>query len=241
MSETFALRLCTFEVMTPVGKQRRLGAFVDGCIADLNFATAWYMKQTGETEPQRMADALVPADLPTFAKFGLRAVHTAEELFLGAGPWPAHWWTEGDDVRGPNDEKLIYRADEVRVLAPLPELASPEAEVAGATWCPKLAAVAGCGKVPVLGFVLVNDFEGGRAMGPFIAAPHAVQKPEVVASVNGRECYRFRPDSGPPVTDGSAPGKVLEWAAGNELQVHAGDVVEVMADGLGVLRNQVAA
>ena len=241
MTETFALRLCTFEVATPVGKQRRLGALVDGCIADLNFATAWYMEQTGETEPQRMADALVPADLATFAKFGLRAVHTAEELFLGSGPSPSHWWTEGDAMRGPNDEKLVYRLEEVRMLAPLPELAAPEEEVRAGRWLPKLAAVAGCGKVAVLGFVLVNDFDGVRAMGPFVAAPHAVREPELVVRVNGAECFRFRRESRLPVPADTGPGKVLELASGRELQVHAGDVVELEAEGLGVLRNQVAA
>jgi hypothetical protein len=93
-----------------------MGGFRDGRIMDLNFATAWYLAQQGEPEPQRLADALVPADPDDFRRFGLRAVHTAEELFMGAGPDPHDWWRRDPPPRGPNDETLVYRPDEVRLM-----------------------------------------------------------------------------------------------------------------------------
>ena len=54
------MKLCTFEVATHVGRHCRLGAFRSGRIVDLNFATAWYLAQQGEPEPQKLANALVP-------------------------------------------------------------------------------------------------------------------------------------------------------------------------------------
>src|SRR5947209_4612477 len=103
------LKLCTFEVSTHLGRRQRLGGQKDGRIVDLNFATAWYLAQTGEAEPHRLADALVPSNLLDFLRSGLRAIHTAEELFLGAGPRPSDWWRHDPPLRGPNDETLVYR------------------------------------------------------------------------------------------------------------------------------------
>ena len=55
-----------------------------------------------------------------FLRAGLRAMHTAEELFMGAGPRPADWWKIEAPPRGPNDETLVYCPDQVRLRAPLP-------------------------------------------------------------------------------------------------------------------------
>ena len=41
------MRLCTFEVATHVGRHSRVGAFRDGRVIDLNFATAWNLAQQG--------------------------------------------------------------------------------------------------------------------------------------------------------------------------------------------------
>jgi 2-keto-4-pentenoate hydratase/2-oxohepta-3-ene-1,7-dioic acid hydratase in catechol pathway len=115
------MKLCTFAVSTPIGRRRRLGAVRSGVICDLNFATAWYLEQQGEPEPQRLANALVPDNMLEFLEAGTRALHTAEELFLGAGPHPSRWWELGaGSPRGPNDETLVYRPEEVRLCAPLP-------------------------------------------------------------------------------------------------------------------------
>ena len=91
------LNLCTFEVATHLGRYQRLGAHKGGRILDLNFATAWYLAQTGEPDPQRLADALLPSSMIGYLRSGLRASYTAEELFLGAGPNPADWWLAEPD------------------------------------------------------------------------------------------------------------------------------------------------
>src|ERR1044071_6978892 len=114
------MKLCTFEVSTHLGRHNRVGAFKDGRVIDLNFATAWYLAQQGESEPQLLADALVPARMLDFLPARLRAMHTSEELFLGAGPRPEDWWKIENPPRGPNDETLVYAADQVRLRAPLP-------------------------------------------------------------------------------------------------------------------------
>src|SRR5437868_11582131 len=114
------MRLCSFEVSTRLGRHSRVGAYKDGRVIDLNFATSWYLAQQGEAEPQVLADALVPARMLDFLRAGLRAMHTSEELFLGAGPHPADWWKIESPPRGPNDETLVYSVDQVELRAPLP-------------------------------------------------------------------------------------------------------------------------
>lgn len=98
------MKLCTFEVRTPVGRHRRLGAVVEGGIIDLNFAAAC-------RHGQRMANTLVPSTMRELLEFGAMAV--AREV--AEAPLPA---------RGPNDEQLLYQFDEVRLLAPVPNPAS---------------------------------------------------------------------------------------------------------------------
>src|SRR5215831_13008781 len=114
------MKLCTFEVSTHLGRHNRVGAYKDGRVIDLNFATSWYLAQQGESEPQQLADALVPARMLEFLRAGLRAMHTSEELFLGAGPRSQDWWKMECPPRGPNDETLVYAPEQVRLRAPLP-------------------------------------------------------------------------------------------------------------------------
>jgi 2-keto-4-pentenoate hydratase/2-oxohepta-3-ene-1,7-dioic acid hydratase in catechol pathway len=114
------MKLCTFEVRTHLGRHLRLGAYIDNLIVDLNFAFAWYMRQQHESEAQALANALLPSAMLEWLGAGERALHSTLELFLGAGPAPSHWWKEAEPPRGPNDETLVYRLEEVRLRAPLP-------------------------------------------------------------------------------------------------------------------------
>lgn len=98
------MKLCTFEVRTPVGRHRRLGAVIEEGILDLNFATAC-------RHGQRMANVLVPSTMREFLEFG--EIDEARETILSTLP-----------QRGPNDEQLIYQSTEIRLLAPLPNPAS---------------------------------------------------------------------------------------------------------------------
>jgi 2-keto-4-pentenoate hydratase/2-oxohepta-3-ene-1,7-dioic acid hydratase in catechol pathway len=108
------MRLGTFEIRTHLGRHRRLGALWRDGIADLNFACAWLLAREGEARPQRLADAMVPADMLEF----LRGERTAMRQACRA----LQALEEG--ARGPNDETLVYPLEEVRLLAPLANPAS---------------------------------------------------------------------------------------------------------------------
>ncbi len=238
MEKQPAVKLCTFEVSTHVGRCRRLGMAIDERIVDLNFATAWYMAQTGESDPQRLADALVPPNLRDFLRAGQRAIHTTEDLFSGAGPHPARWWLAGGDApRGPNDETLVYAPDQVRLCALLPgrRTVPPEGELPAGECRPKIAAVMGA--IGLVGFTLANRCDGVRALGPYLGRPHdlTVCSPMVVR-VNGQE--RGRADFRGDRKAQGMPGEVVEESE-LVVQVASGDVIELEMGGLGMLRNRV--
>jgi 2-keto-4-pentenoate hydratase/2-oxohepta-3-ene-1,7-dioic acid hydratase in catechol pathway len=104
------LKLCTFEIRTHVGRQRRLGAVLPAGILDLNFACAAHVQS------QKLADALLPGNMREFLEGESRAMDAAREAIA---------FFERDGVRrGSNDETLLYAPGEVRLLAALPNPAS---------------------------------------------------------------------------------------------------------------------
>ncbi len=259
------MKLCIFEVSTPVGRHRRVGALKDGVIADLNFATAWYLEQQGEADPQRLADALVPAAMPDFLSAGLRAMHTAEELFLGDGPRPADWWKHTPPPRGPNDETLVYAPGEVRLLAPMlnPARVGTDEEVrCGEAFVTelKLAAIIGkqgsCvraleARQHIAGFTAMNDLGTRTAIGPYLVTPDEIGNPyalDAVARVNGVECARtnsanLRPKFEEAIERLSAaelilPGDIIGFPLDLNLEVHSGDVIELDIAKIGILRTR---
>jgi 2-keto-4-pentenoate hydratase/2-oxohepta-3-ene-1,7-dioic acid hydratase in catechol pathway len=100
------MKLCTFEVATHVGRQRRLGAVVEDGVIDLNFATA------REHRSYSLADALVPSTMRGLLDGGARAMHFAQEAVAKLPPGPC---------QGERDETIRYRMDEIRMLTPLPD------------------------------------------------------------------------------------------------------------------------
>ncbi|MBT4093040.1 MAG: fumarylacetoacetate hydrolase family protein, partial [Nitrospinaceae bacterium] len=109
------MKLITFEVRTPVGPFKRLGAVIESgenlAYADLNFAMAASLADEGSPRPQEMAGAIIPSDMTDFAAAGAPSLEAAQEAldFLQDKP----------EVEGPKGEQLIYRPDEVRLLAPI--------------------------------------------------------------------------------------------------------------------------
>jgi len=109
------MKLITFEVRTPVGPFKRLGAVIENggnaAYADLNFSMAASLADEGSPRPQEMASAIVPSDMTAFAAAGASSIEAAREAldFLHDKP----------EVEGPKGEQLIYRPDEVRLLAPI--------------------------------------------------------------------------------------------------------------------------
>jgi hypothetical protein len=262
------MKLCTFLVETHLGRRARLGAFKAGRIADLNFATAWYMAQSGEPDPQRLADALAPDNLPDYLRAGLRAVHTAEELFLGAGPHPADWWKHDPVPRGPNGETLVYTSPEhqhaagsglpeVRLLSPLPEVGCKTVLNPGQdmTWSRDLsiqvAAVGGAYILPgeprrdIAGFTVMLAGDGHAALCPFLATPDEVKDIgvlEIRLRVNGE--MRLTETAAAlkrllQSRDGIAPG---EWVSVRLAApaLEPGDSVELEATPTGALKCQLS-
>ena len=170
------MRLCTFEVAGHLGRHSRVGAFRDGRVIDLNFATAWHLSQQGESEPQHLANALAPSSMLEFLRAGLRALHTSEQLFGSAGPHPADWWKLETPPRGPNDETLVHLPGQVRLCAPVPhparlgtdedvrftEKAEPELKFAAVIGKEGMKVGALEARGYIAGFTAMNDF-GARA------------------------------------------------------------------------------
>ena len=113
------MKLCTFEVQTPVGRRCRLGAVTEQGIADLNFACARLLFRKGETRPCELADVLVPDNMLDFLGGGKTAMEAAAEALDSAKdskPGTPEIGTEG--------ETLVYLESNVRLLAPVTALLS---------------------------------------------------------------------------------------------------------------------
>jgi len=261
------MKLCTFEVATHLGRHSRLGAYKDGRIIDLNFAAAWYLSQQGESEPQPLADAMVPHHLLDFLRAGLRATHTAEELFQTNPALAAEWWKGDPPPRGPNDETLVYQPEQVKLRAPLPHPArlGPDEDVRYGEKLDhefKLAAVIGSqgthvnalgARQYIAGFTGMHDF-GGRytALGPCLVTPDEIGNPynlEIAVRINGKECGRT--NSGvlrtrfeqmiETLTENGAvlPGDIIGFRLDLDPPMTQGDLVELEIEKIGILRTRV--
>jgi 2-keto-4-pentenoate hydratase/2-oxohepta-3-ene-1,7-dioic acid hydratase in catechol pathway len=261
------MRLCTFEVSTHLGRHNRVGVFRDGRIIDINFATAWYLAQQGESEPQQLADALAPSKMLDFLRAGLRATHTAEELFTGAGPNPGDWWKLPCAPRGPNDETLVYTPDQVKLRAPLPnparlgtdeevrvtEKIEPELKLAAVIGKQGMNIAALEARGYIAGFTGMNDI-GARysALGPCLVTPDEIGNPyalEIVVRINNDEFARttsagLRPKFENTIEQLSSndvilPGDVIAFQIDVDPPVKCGDVIELEIEKIGTLRTRV--
>lgn len=262
------MKLCTFEVSTPVGRHIRVGVRKEDCIIDANFSTAWYLSQQGEPEPQRLANALVPSTMLDFLRAGLRAFNSTDELFRESGAQPAGWWKDERPPRGPNDETLVYRPNEVRLCAPVPNparvgtdveircQAEPQIEV-------KLAAVIGKqgmdinsleAREYIAGFTGMTDF-GARlsAQGPFVVTPDEIGNAYNLAvwlRVNSEllgqaHTGKLRSQFENSIERWSRrdiilPGDIIAFPLDLHVPVNRGDVVELEIERIGTLRTQIA-
>ncbi len=110
------MKLVTFEIATPVGRKRRLGAMTPKGIIDLNFACAYQLKKAGQAQPYRLADAFVPADMLLFLQGEKSSMLRAQEALAALkGDLES-----GKISTGEEGERLFYKTDEVRLKAPLP-------------------------------------------------------------------------------------------------------------------------
>jgi 2-keto-4-pentenoate hydratase/2-oxohepta-3-ene-1,7-dioic acid hydratase in catechol pathway len=110
------VKLCTFEVPTPVGRVRRLGAVTDSGVADLNFIAAARFEAEGEPRPHKAADFFIPAAMREFLQAGSRAMDAARESLA--------WFALNPGHTGPTGETLHYPSGDIALLTPLPNPAS---------------------------------------------------------------------------------------------------------------------
>jgi len=104
------MRLVTFS--TSAG-QRRIGARLDGRIADLTSATAAYMRDTKrESAFERLATAYVPPNMRLFFSGGDSSLDMARRALDSVA-------SHDQQLRGSQGEPVFYRADEVRIEAPI--------------------------------------------------------------------------------------------------------------------------
>jgi len=115
------LKLVTFEIATPLGPQRRLGALIDGDqdgrIADLTLAYRTYLeRETDEPTPEGLAQLRTPPDMIGWLRGGHKSRDAAEAAV-------AHVRTQlakSNEALGGRGERLAFARSEVRLLSPLP-------------------------------------------------------------------------------------------------------------------------
>lgn len=103
------MKLCTFEVQTVLGAVPRTGVVRGAEIVDINAATAWRLADEGEPRPQIVADVLAPGNMLEFVQGWTTSLANASKTLARELP-----------AAGLRGARLRYRADEVRLLAPLP-------------------------------------------------------------------------------------------------------------------------
>ncbi|MCP8689888.1 fumarylacetoacetate hydrolase family protein [Marinobacterium sedimentorum] len=109
------MKLVTF--LNPVGVQRIGALFVDEAgekVVDLNYAyAAFALAVNADPRPQAMADALVPPDM--------RELFAGDDRSLDAARLAETYVIEMNDpaLRGVNGEMLLFRREDVRLLAPI--------------------------------------------------------------------------------------------------------------------------
>jgi 2-keto-4-pentenoate hydratase/2-oxohepta-3-ene-1,7-dioic acid hydratase in catechol pathway len=111
------MRLCTFEVETRLGPQERLGARTpSGRILDLNLAYALTLAEREEhPRAYELAEVLTPPDMLGYLENGRFGLDAGKEALSYLGDR-----ADDPDLEGPLGEQVVYGADEVELLAPLP-------------------------------------------------------------------------------------------------------------------------
>ncbi|MCA1958238.1 MAG: fumarylacetoacetate hydrolase family protein [Nitrospira sp.] len=107
------MKLVSFRVVTPVGTFTRVGALYDSQIIDVNMAYARWLKDQGEAQPSRLANAQVPATMLEFLEGEASTMAAARRAVDYAV-------LLGSKARGPAGEMVWYSLDAVQLAAPLP-------------------------------------------------------------------------------------------------------------------------
>lgn len=103
------MKLATFEIATPAGPLRRIGAAVDGRLVDFAAAFAAHLDRADAgSDAQRLAGHLFPPDMVLFLGSGALGRHMAEQAIEAAARTPEAFGA-----------RTSYAIGEVRLLAPV--------------------------------------------------------------------------------------------------------------------------
>ncbi len=90
----------------------RVGAHVDGKVVDLQAALAARLCRGGEGRPDKLAAALIPADMRAFVERGEPALAQAKSAL-------AYALEMGGDPSAPSRPRMVYELGEVELCAPI--------------------------------------------------------------------------------------------------------------------------
>jgi 2-keto-4-pentenoate hydratase/2-oxohepta-3-ene-1,7-dioic acid hydratase in catechol pathway len=111
------MKLITFLVSTSVGKFERIGCLLEGQIIDLNMGYVLYLyKKQDLLKPYEYASFRVPPDMVKFFELGDFSMSAVKETV----EFVANEWQKEGAVEGPNNERVLYQANELKFLAPFP-------------------------------------------------------------------------------------------------------------------------
>lgn len=103
------MKLCSFKV----GKKSRVGALLkNDNVADVNYGYAALLKAQDHPKPQQIADVMTPPSMIGLIESGTAGLTSVKETidFLQKTP----------SVQGPEGEQILYRQDEIKFEAPVP-------------------------------------------------------------------------------------------------------------------------
>lgn len=112
------MKLVTFSMNTPIGRQIRLGILIDEShIADITSTYAAYLSnETDEPMPTEFSALRTPPDMIGW----LRGGHKAREAANDALTYVKKRLSYEDNPLGLRGERPVFPRSEVRLLAPLP-------------------------------------------------------------------------------------------------------------------------
>jgi 2-keto-4-pentenoate hydratase/2-oxohepta-3-ene-1,7-dioic acid hydratase in catechol pathway len=108
------MKLFTLRIRAPVGTFQRAAALHEFGFVDLNMACVRLLADERESQPYRLAKAMVPSAMLQLLEGGASAMAAARRAY-------AHVTRHGPTVTGPEGETIFYNSDSAQVMAPLPD------------------------------------------------------------------------------------------------------------------------
>jgi len=111
------MKLVTFEFICEMGRIQRLGAVVGKYVVDLNFAYISLLFEDENPRAYEIANAEIPDNMLEFLKAGSDSMELAKDVLKT-------FKSEGKlkpSLRGPNEEKIVWKMSEVILRSPLPK------------------------------------------------------------------------------------------------------------------------